>query len=398
MRVRLSLLMFCEYFVLGAYVPVMTLYLKNHAGLTGGQMGIILSLASAVAFISPMIGAVVADRIVSSERLFALCHLMGGGLMLLLLDSAGFYSIAAAYFFYSLCIGPTIALSNSITFQHGGDRSRFGNIRLWGTVGWIGAAFVVWGIFHVISSQKNSSSAPLLLSSVSSFVLSLYALTLPVSKLERHRYRGGLLPVEAFTVFRDRKIFMISFTSLLIVVVDKYYYFGMAPFLSESGFTESEIFPLMSVGQVTEVIVMLYLSLFLGKFGFKNMLIFGIISEITRFFFFIFFKDSVAGILAGIGFHGLAYAFFFTSVYVYIDSHCKEYYRAGVHQIFSLVTSGFGTLIANITAGFAMDLYVIKNSKPDFTSFWLIPVSLSVFALVTFTAISRKDKFIYRCD
>jgi len=395
MKIKLGILMFTEYLVLGAYVPVLTLYLKEDVGLNGNEIGIILSLSSVVALFSPIVGAAIADRIISSERLFSLCHLAGGFLMLAILRENSFEPIALYFFLYSMFVGPTIALSNSITFQHCSVRNRFGNIRLWGTLGWIGAALIIWIINNLWEDFFSGNSFPLRLSAYSSFVLSAFVFVIPVVKLNREKKTFSIIPADAFSVFKDRKIVMITLISLFIIVVDKYYYFGMAPFLQHLGLETSQIFPIMSVGQGTEVIVMFYLSLILKKIGFKRILVFGVIAEILRFSLFVFSGGSFPLIVMGIAFHGLAYAFFFTSVFVYMDSHCRPDFRAGVHQLFSFVTSGLGTLIANMAAGYSMDLFVTGQVSPEYSFYWFIPLFLSFFALFLFLSASGKDRYDY---
>ncbi|MDO5577150.1 MAG: MFS transporter, partial [Fibrobacter sp.] len=137
--IRLSIMMFLEFFVMGSTGPVISLYLKDQLCFTGSQTGYIIAASAVSSLFSPIIGALVADRIISSERLLALVHFLGAAAIYLLSTQTEFYPIFFLYLVYWLLIGPSVALTTAITFHHLGKSNNFGTIRLWGTIGWIAA-------------------------------------------------------------------------------------------------------------------------------------------------------------------------------------------------------------------------------------------------------------------
>lgn len=392
-KTRLSAMMFLQYFTSGATWPIMSLYLKDHLHFSGSQAGVVLAMSCVAAVISPWVGACVADRIVSAERLLAVCHFVAAGLMLALSAQTGFTAVLVLYLAYTLMTGPTVALVNAITFHNApGGNKAFGNIRLWGTIGWIVVAWVFGFLWlHDVGGGVVRGRLPdaLKLSAISSAVLGLYTLTFPDPG---RRIQGPVqvLPRESLRVLARPQILWIAAASLLIGIVDRYHYFGMAPYLRHLGFSDASIMPSMSLGQMVEAPAMAMLGWMLARLGIKVILILGILAEICRFLAFAW-GGSILVVFAGICCHGLAYAFFFTAVYTYIDGHCDKTSRTGLHQIFSIITSGIGSLAANLLAGACMDRFVPASGQIRYGWFWLVPAGLSGIGLVVIS-LAFRDK------
>jgi len=286
-----------------------------------------------------------------------------------------------------------VALTNAITFHNApGGNKAFGNIRLWGTIGWIVVAWI-FGFLWLRNAGggvvQGRLPDALKLSAISSTVLGLYTLTLPKAG---RRIEGPvrLIPHESLSVFVRPQILWIAAASLLIGIVDRYHYFGMAPYLRHLGFSDASIMPSMSVGQMVEAPAMAVLGWMLARLGIKVTLILGIGAEIWRFLAFAW-GGSLAIVFSGICCHGLAYAFFFTAVYTYIDGHCDKSSRTGLHQIFSIITSGIGSLAANLLAGACMDLFVPASGPIRYGWFWLVPAVLSTAGLAVIV-LAFRDK------
>lgn len=388
-------MMFLQYFVMGSTIPIMSLYLKDSLHFSGTQIGIVLAMSSIVAFISPALGAMVADRLISAERFLTLCHLISAGAMTLLVFQQEFLYVALTYLAFTLARGPTVALTNAITFHHRQEDShRFGNIRVWGTIGWIVVALAfgyVW--LHNFGRGPVSGRLPdaLKLSAISSVVLALYALTLPQACPLRKDAPVRIIPRESLRVFVQPKILLVAFLSLTVAVVDHYYYFGMAPFMRHIGFSDAAIMPMMSIGQGAEVVTMALLGWILARIGYKAALALGIAAEIWRFV-----ALALGGprslFISGICCHGMAYALFFTTLYIYIDSYCDQQSRTGLHQLFSIITWGGGSLCGYLMAGRTLDLFVTGADVPNYRSYWLVPMLISILSLVMVGLVFRDTK------
>jgi MFS family permease len=147
------------------------------------------------------------------------------------------------------------------------------------------------------------------------------------------------------------------------------------------GFSETSIMPAMSLGQATEVLAMGFLGLLIARFGPRRLLAAGILMEIGRFALFAV-GTSPVWLYIGLGLHGPAFAFFFATGFIILDSYCDSRSRAGVHQLFAILTSGLGSLAGNLAAGRTLDFIAGGARGPiDFQSFWLVPTLLACLAL-----------------
>jgi nucleoside transporter len=383
-RTKLGIMMFLQYVVMGSTWPIMTLYLKDSLHFTGSQAGVVLSMASIAAFVCPIVGACIADRLIFAERLLSICHFGAAVVMGIIIFQTQFAWMVFLYLVYSLLWGPTVALTNAITFHnHPQGNKYFGNIRVWGTIGWI---TVAWGFGYLWLGHWGSALPgdrlpdALKLSAMASAVLGLFALTFPRPE-KRIEDPVRLFPRESLQVLRQPRILLISGICLLITIVDRYYYFGMSPFLRYLGFADTWIMPVMSLGQLAEIAAMFLLAMALARMGFKFVLGIGILAELTRFLVFSFSTHRML-IIATIPCHGIAYAFFITTVYIYLDGHCDKASRAGLQQLFTIIISGIGHLSACLLGGWCMDRFVKYALIPSYTRFWLLPAGLSLLALI----------------
>ena len=384
-KTRLAVMMFLQYVVMGAIWPIISLYLKQVLGFSGTQTGTVLAMSAVAAFVAPVVGACVADRWISAERLLSLCHFCAALAMGLISLQTRFGAVAALYLAYTIFMGPTVPLTNAITFLHAPNgQKNIGSTRVWGTVGWV---VVAWGFGYVWLGKTagdtiDVSRLPdaLKLSAMASLALGMYGLTLPNAG-KRIQGKVRLIPMESIRVLLQPQVLLISGVSLFIGIIDRYYYFGTALFLKHRGFSEATIMPVMSLGQIAEIVAMCMLARLLTSLGTKRTLLLGLLAEIVRFGTFAFGTSTVM-ILIGNACHGLAYTFYFTAVYITIDTFCDKQSRTGLHQLFTIITSGFGALSANLLGGYCLDRFVNAPVVADYRLFWGVPLAMAVVSFV----------------
>ena len=195
LRIKLSVMMFLEFAIWGAWFVVLGNYLE-HLHFSKTQVGTMYSLIPLGAIISTMFVGHIADRHFSSERLMAVLHLAGAGLlfwMAQIQDASHFPLLAAVTLVYSLAYNPTLALANSISFTHvpNGERD-FPALRVLGTIGWIAVNLIVGNFLDLHTNQ------PLLLAAGASLALGLFSFALPHTPPAGKK--GDALPF-----LRDRK-------------------------------------------------------------------------------------------------------------------------------------------------------------------------------------------------
>jgi nucleoside transporter len=384
-RIRLCAMMFLQYFSIGAFMPILSLYLKEHLHFSGSQIGAVLAAFSIAAFISPVIGAFIADRLIRAEYLLVICNLCAAGLMMALSYQTKFSSVFQLYLIYSIIIGPTIALTTSVTFHHSPDtRHQFGNIRVWGTIGWIVVAWVFsffWLGYGDTARMATRLPDCLKLAAISSLIVGLYAMTLPKTNIKLTG-PARIIPRDSLAVILKPEVMFLSAIGFLISFVDRFNFLGASPFLKAQGFSDFAIMPAMSLGQVSEVLTMGLLGWLLVKAGFKRVLMLGVLMQVARFAFFAF--DGIRPfIYAGLLSHGPAFTFFFIVSSIYIDSKSDSQSRSGVHQLFSIINVGFGQLLGSLVAGWTADLVTNPvTGVVNYPIFWSVPMIISVFCLV----------------
>jgi len=368
--------MFLEYFVPGATIPILSLYLSGRLHFEQSQVGWILAMPALAAFVAPFITSHIADRYLRSEHLLALCHLLGAGMMLVLSQQTTFRSFLLLFFVYGLLFAPTIGLTNTIALHHAKDARRdFGGIRMWGTAGWVVVAWL-FGYFWLRGGAGSADrlSHALYASALASCVLAGYALTLPRASIERTP-RTSVLYWQALKVFAKPSLALLCFLTFINSMVHQFYYFGMSPFLSQSGFASEHIMPTMSIGQVSEVIVLAVLWACLAKLGVKKALIIGALAQAFRYLLFAWGYSPL--VITGVAFHGVCYAFFFTTGYLYVDQHSTPETRAGAQQIFTIMISGFGVFAGALLSGRTGQwLATPGTSHVNYHIFWLVPAAL----------------------
>jgi nucleoside transporter len=394
LKIRLSIMMFVQFTALGTVVPVIAHYFKNSLGFSGNEIGMLFACASLTGFISPFIGSIVADRIISAARLLALCNVGAGIFLLVTSYSSSFKVTAISYLLYALLIGPVIALTNAITFHNATDaKKQFTPIRLWGTVGFIAIAWVC--ILFAPETSNNGDSLFFLRWSIRvgaliSIAFAFYALTLPRHRLHVSK-NVSFLPVDSFRVLCNRDTAVLITTAFLITAIDKFHFFAVAPFLSQNGFADAHIMPVMSIGQVVEIIAIMMTATLLGKIGFKKLICIGLLLEAIRFACYAI-GSPVPFIYIGLAVHGFVYAFIFLGIAMWIDSRCSAHTRTGVHQISAMLLGGLAGIVGNLLCGKMLDHFSTGiHGLVDFSSFWIIPAGASLFVLVFFIIFFKSD-------
>ncbi|MBI5093681.1 MAG: MFS transporter [Candidatus Hydrogenedentes bacterium] len=386
-------MMFLQYCVPGALLPILSLYLKDRLHFAPFQVGEILAIPAMAAFVAPVIAASIADRIISAERFLALSHFLGAGLMLWLSYQTSFGSFLLVYLAYALLFTPTSALTNTVTFHHAEDAKRdFSPIRLWGTAGWFAVGWV-FGYFWVRNGGSGAEASRLpdafKLSALCSLLVAAYALTLPRSHVITAK--AAFAPWKGWRTFTRPSLLLLCALTFFNVVVNQFYLYGISPYLSHIGFRDQYIMPAMSLGQLTEIGAMAYLGRFLSRFGLKSALIIGAGVQLVRSAT-LAWGGPDAVILCAVALHGICYTFFFAVAFIYVDQHSARGERASAQQLFAVIFSGVGTLAGSLLAGKVAEALAARGSGAiNYTGFWMVPALLSVLVTLLLALFFREE-------
>lgn len=385
LRLNLSLMMFLEFAVWGSWYVVFFPYLKGK-GFTDEQAGALMGNFALGAIFSSLFAGYIADRFFASERMMAVLHLVGAGLlywMAQIQDPSEYWLLFAVSLAYSLLYNPTLTLANAVTFRHVPDSTRdFPGIRVLGTLGWIAIGFLTDALFAWGGHKASDTNGPLLLAAGLSAVVGIWCLFLPHTPPTSKK--GDAIPfLKAVRLFKDFSFAIFFGISFIITIVLAFYFTSTSAFLEQKAgvrFTPS----VMLIGQVCELIFLPLLPLFLWRLGMKWVLALGMLCWGIRYALF-----SVGGpdglsfalVIAGVALHGLCFDFFFAAGFIYVDNEAPRDIRASGQALFSFLSYGVGMWLGSLLAGKLMAVYA-----GDWYHFWLVPcigvlASLTVFVL-----------------
>ena len=398
---RLGTMMFLQYALWGAWLPVTARYLsagvaEGGLGFSGSEIGMILGLAGSIgAVAAPFIAGQIADRYFSTERILAALVIIGGVVKWITAYQTDYSAWLVLSIIYSVVYMPTLALSNSITFAHMKDPdSDFPKIRVWGTIGWIAASWafpMIWlqtdlnfqwmPPFIVGPEVANVTSRladALIFSGVISVTYGLFCFMLPNTPPKKDAVEK-LAFKKAFELFNQTSFSILVVASLTVSIIHQIYFLQTGPFLSSIGLKDSQIGPAMTVGQFAEIAAMAYLGFFLKRFGFRKVIFLGVLAYAARYAVFGTVTFPIWIMVVSQAFHGICYAFFFAGAYIYVDKIADEDVRHSAQTVFGMIILGGGPVIGGWLSGYLQETFT-QAGLFDYSPFWY---TLSAIGFVT---------------
>jgi nucleoside transporter len=353
--IRLSIMMFLQFFVWGAWFATLYQVLGGHG--MSSIIGDSYSTAPVAAIIAPLFLGLIADRFFSSERVMAVLLLLGGAMMLLVPGAIAAGNAKLVFWLFTghmLCYMPTLGLGNTIAFTNL-PRDVFPRVRVWGTIGWIVAGLVAG--FMGWSASINL----FWMAGISSVVLGAYSFTLPhtppPSAGQPINLRAVLM-LDAFKLLTKPSFAVFMICSLLICIPLAYYFANTSGFLYNMGFEQPA--SAMTIGQMSEIFFMLLVPFFFRKLGVKWMIVVGMLAWVLRYVLFsLGAPEQVVWMLfAGLALHGICYDFFFVTGFMYTDKTAPKEIRGQAQSMLVFFTQGVGMFI-----GYKIADYQIKPVK-----------------------------------
>ncbi|MET3498909.1 MULTISPECIES: nucleoside permease [Mucilaginibacter] len=391
-RVKLSTMMFLEFFIWGAWFVTMGTYLTVTLKATGTQNAGAYATQSLGAIIAPFVIGLIADKYFSAQRILGVLHLLGAASLYYATTIADFDKFYPNILFYMIIYMPTLALVNSVSFKQMQNPSKeFPLIRVFGTAGWIVAGIVI----GLLGWEKSGTLVlTFKMASIASLILGLLSFTLPdtppVKRGQKTTF-GDIIGLDSIGLLKNRSYLIFFLASVAICVPLAFYYNFTNPFLNEVGVKAAA--GVQAMGQVSELAFMAAMPLFFVRFGVKKMLAIGMLAWVLRYIFFAYGDagSSYWMLIAGIVMHGICYDFFFVTGQIYTDNLAGERFKSAAQGFITLATYGVGMLIGSYISGPIVDHWKVSDTSHNWQTIWLIPAGIAAVVLILFLALF-KDK------
>ncbi len=444
-KLRLVVMNFLQFAVWGSYLVCIGNFL-GRVGL-GDYISWFYVAQGVVSIFMPAIIGAIADKFIEPQRLLGISHLTAG---LFMLVAAWFgyeatmqtlageaTSIGPIFTAYCLSVAfymPTIALANTVAFSilksRGFDTVKdFPPIRVFGTVGFIAAMwfvnFVGFGGLGVQTQNLEGVETLALVPMAAQFtymqlivcgalglLLGLYAFSLPACPIVRsagkeHKSLAQRLGLDAFVLFKQRKMALFFIFSMLLGVslqITNGYatpYINSFAAMSESWFAENPTL-LVSVSQVSEALCILLIPFCLKRFGIKIVMLMAMFAWVLRFGFFgIGTTESITGIVLlflSCIVYGVAFDFFNVSGALFVEQEASKPMQASAQGLFMLMTNGIGASVGTWIAGKIVSHYCSweggylvarEGVEGGWPATWLIFAGYALVVAVVFAFVFR---------
>ncbi|WP_446027798.1 MFS transporter [Lelliottia amnigena] len=389
---RLSLMMFLQFFIWGSWSVTLGLVMTQHN--MSLLIGDAFSAGPIASILSPFVLGMLVDRFFPSQKVMAVMHLAGAGILMFVpgaLMAENGALLIGLLFGYTLCYMPTLALTNNIAFHSLNNVDKtFPVVRVFGTIGWI-----VAGVFIGVTGVSSSVTI-FQVAAASSVLLALYSLTLPHTPAPAKGLPvqlRDLFCADAFALLKTRHFFIFSLCAMLISVPLGTYYAYTASYLADAGI--ADVSTAMSFGQMSEIVFMLVIPLLFRRLGVKYMLLIGMLAWFVRYAFFALGVSEEGRFLLylGILLHGVCYDFFFVVGFIYTDRVAGEKVKGQAQSMIVMFTYGIGMLLGSQISGALYNSLVAGQTVPQaWVTFWWIPaVAAAVIALIFLVAFKYDD-------
>ncbi len=419
-RFKLSMMMFLQFFIWGAWFEMGFSYIPT-LGFKEWQQTLIYGAFNVGALVALFFSTQFTDRKFAAEKFLAFSHLVGGLAILGLFwikpgwttsllgqeIDLSFWAFFGLMLLHSLFYVPTISITNSIAFANLKDPQHdFGPVRVWGTIGWIAASwpfifilvdwakvpalgsvgFVGWLGDALGTSLEGAEASDaqryiFLVAGIASLLLAAISPTLPHTPPKPATGGEALAWLKAMKLLRHPFVLVLFLVTFIDAAVHQSYFFWTFDFLTkEVGIKANWAGPVMKISQLAEILTMLVLGYVLKNLGWRTTMVFGVLGHAARFAIFAYWPEQVPAILINVV-HGVCYAFFFATVYIFVDEFFPKDVRSSAQGLFNVLILGLGPITANLLCGRLKTEYT-AGGKVDYPAVFQYSIAAALVGTV----------------
>ncbi|NLY01129.1 MAG: nucleoside permease [Rhodopirellula sp.] len=372
---QLSLMMFLEFAIWGAWAPVLAARLLGPLKMTGKQTGWIYATLPLACIFSPLIAGQLADEYFASDRIIAVAHVIGAVLLFVAVKQTRFVPLFVTMLLYSTCYAATLPLVNAVMFTHLGKvlspeevGAASGWIFLWAPVSWALSGYFLTGWRQVVGESDGRDCLLLaaVLSAVMGLVLFFYVPFTPPAQA------GGVPIVKAFSMLSDPNFLIFLAISLVVAGLMQFYFLGTAQFMQDMGIPSKFVPAAMALAQAAQAVAtFVLLGVLIAEVGFKWTLALGALSWALMYAVYVAGKPRSLIILSQ-SLHGIAYVLFLIAGQIYANEVARPEIRSSVQALVFAATTGLGLFIGTQAAGIVMDASSV-DGKFNWRKVWGVP-------------------------
>lgn len=404
-KLRLTAMQFLQFFVWGAWLISLGGYMGGTLHFEGGQIGAIFATSGIAALFMPGLTGIIADKWINAERLYGLLHLIGAAALFYASTATTFEKMYVAMLLNMLAYMPTLSLANTVSYnaleKYKMDLVKdFPPIRVWGTVGFICAMWVV-----DLTGFKHSA-LQLYVAATAALLLGLYAFTLPPCPPERSEKKTWLssFGLDALVLFKQKKMVIFFLFSMLLgaalQITNTYGDLFLSSFASIPEYADSfgvkHSVILLSVSQMSETLFILAIPFFLRHFGIKRVMLISMFAWVFRFGLFGLGNpgDGLWMLILSMIIYGMAFDFFNVSGSLYTEMEAHPGIRASAQGLFFMMTNGIGAFVGGYASGAVVDMFSVYAEggglvSREWTPIWMIFAAYALTIGILFAGVFR---------
>lgn len=365
--IRLSLVMFLEFAVWGAWAPVLAARLLGPLGLSGKQTGWVYGTLPLAAIVAPLVAGQIADQWINTEWLLAAAHLIGAVLLFVVVRQKKFVPLFVAMLLYSCCYAATLPLVNKMLFTYVKDGYTQGLVFLWAPVSWALAGYALTG-WRQFKGEGDGSDC-LIMAGILSVAMAIVCAVAPTVPLAD---KAGVAIVEALSLLGDSTFLVFILVSLVVAGLMQFYFMGTARFMMDMGISGKYVPAAMAIAQAVQAVATLFLmGRLIGTLGFQMTLVVGAASWLVMYLIYIAMLPPPVIVVAQ-SLHGFAYVMFIIVGQIFANNFAPPGIQGSVQALVFAATTGVGLFICTQAAGIVMDRFSV-DGKFQWRKIWMVP-------------------------
>jgi len=391
--IKLSAMMFFQYGLWGAWMPVLAARLLGPLKMSGKQTGWIYATVPLGCIISPLIAGQLADQWVNSEWILVACHAIGAVLLYIAAKQNKFGPLFGVMMLYSLCYAATLPIVNSLMFAQlaqafEGNKeligAESGKIFIMAPIAWALVGYLLTG-WRQFKGGAGDGSDCLKFAAILSVVMAACCVFLPATPPAG----GEGLPIfKAIGMLQNPAFYIFLLISMLAIGLMQFYFLGTAQYMQDFGVQPKNVPAAMAVAQAAQALATWFLlGLCLKAIGFQWTLSIGVASWAVMYVMYVIGKPKWL-IVAGQPLHGIAYVLFVIVGQIYVNAISTPDIVSSAQALVFAATMGIGLFLGTQFAGITMDR-CSKDGRFEWRKIWAVSLVCMLVATLAMTTVFK---------